>query len=1077
MGGDGRVTHVTSTRQRPAAGALSTGAFALVLAALVLSLAFVAAPAVAAGTPKATVEASDVTASTAYLRGYISAGYDVAAETTETKWRMEYSTVGASGPWTEVPGGSGTISTAEANSSLSLEFGVHFTGLSAATKYYVRASAVSEEGSAESIVSSFSTASPPKATTFATHTLDGETIRALGFVNADGSTPTNELQTVTVGGGATGGTFKLCLEGHCTGAAGTGTITEGSTQITDLETSSGVFAYDEPVFGVGIPNGSFIEGKGTGAGGLPRLGLNQAATESRAGVALSAELAFIPHETSDEQNETSRIGDALDELPDIGGVSGTSNIFVRPGPAPDSYAVEFAGELAGRNLPQMTAEASGLTPSGTVTVATIEAGAPFPIHYHFEYVSQEQFELGGFAKAAASPEVSGSGIVGQDLPGLRAGETYHYRIVAISPAGTSTGSEQALTVPVPAPAAAPAPCPNEALRSGLSATLPDCRAYEQVTPAEKDGTEDIFHYGGALEAGPEIAEDGEHLMLHTVGVHWGDSSDPRQSSYFFERAPNGWQMTSARPAGEASPYAYLPVVFNANLTEIGVEIGWETTNLSHSPDLEFDVGPPGGPYTTVATIPRAEVNIDNAPGWAAESADGGKFILQTEDRKLAGRNTGTTAGNDLYEYSEGRLRQMNVLTDGEKISTCGASMAQFRDEHSKPITPNGSRVFFTDNCTHDLYMRVNGEETRDIGEYEPRAINQEGTKLLLEQGSGKEYGLFTYDTESGVATKLFSLGSPIGAEISEDFTTLYLSSGEPLTSEAPPATGTSDGVYRYDLATKEFHFVVQAVATGRGEVILAVSPDGRYVYIKGRSILGVGPAYARYDSAEKMVECITCASPFRPEGSSVADESTQGNVEESADGNFAFFDTTAALLPQDVDGEVAPEAGEDAEHESGQYSVSSDVYEWRNNGIDGCSHVQGCLSLITTGEGGYINILFGQGMVPSTNDIFFGTHESLVPQDADTAGDLYDARVDGGYPAPPPRPTECEGDACSTPFAPPNDLTPASITFHGPGDLTAEEQAPVVVRAKPKPKEKVEPKGKRRKSRKKAKKSDHRKGR
>ena len=252
-------------------GARSHGAFALIFSSLVLGLAFAAAPAVAAGTPKATVEADEVTASTAYLRGYISAGYGVAAETTETKWRMEYSTVGASGPWTDVPGGSGTISTAEANSSLHLEFGVHFTGLSAATKYYVRVSAVSEEGSAESIVSSFSTVSPPTVTTFATHTLDGETVRAMGFVKA-GGTPTNELQTVTVGGGATGGTFKLCMEGRCTGATGTGMITEGSTQITDLETSSGVFAYDEEVFGVGIPNGSFIEGKGTGAGGLPHAG-------------------------------------------------------------------------------------------------------------------------------------------------------------------------------------------------------------------------------------------------------------------------------------------------------------------------------------------------------------------------------------------------------------------------------------------------------------------------------------------------------------------------------------------------------------------------------------------------------------------------------------------------------------------------------------------------------------------------------------------------------------------------------------------------------------------------------------
>src|ERR1700734_1723296 len=38
-----------------------------------------------------------------------------------------------------------------------------------------------------------------------------------------------------------------------------------------------------------------------------------------------------------------------------------------------------------------------------------------------------------------------------------------------------------------APAAGAAACPNAQFRSGASEHLPDCRAYEQVSPVEKDG--------------------------------------------------------------------------------------------------------------------------------------------------------------------------------------------------------------------------------------------------------------------------------------------------------------------------------------------------------------------------------------------------------------------------------------------------------------------------------------------------------------------------------------------------------------------------------------------------------------
>ncbi len=911
-------------------------------------------------------EIKDVTATSANVGG----GFFT--RSSETHWRFEYAT-SKSGPWAEPSGAAGTVSAAETS-----ELGNHtratITGLSPHTTYYVRLVADNGNGSVISALSSFETLGPPAVTTLAVHSVDGENMRALGAVRA-AVQPVNDLQTITVGGGATGGTFTLMFNGETTSPIPLN-ATEGPVQ------------------------------------------------------------------------------EALEALPSIG----LHNVTVGKGKAGGGgpYFIEFVHAKGGVSVMQMTADASGLTPSGTVTVATDQNGYDYDTHYHFEYVTQKQFEESGFAQADSSPEVDlGAGsedeafatnIVGQDLPGLQPGAAYRYRLVATNTTPGDPvvdGGEQTLTVPTLAPEEAPTACPNEALRTGPSAKLPDCRAYEQITPTEKGGAQDIFHYGAALNQPPNIGVDGNHVRLESPGVQWGANPGPKQSNYFFTRAESGWQMTSPSPLGQAGPDYYAPSVFSADLTQIAVEVGWSTStsiaNQSHS--LEFDVGAPGGPYARVATIPRSEQSQ-----WVASSADGSKFVLQTQDRTLTGSSTGTTSGNDLYEYANGQLRQVNVLAGGAKISTCGATMAgsnQTSNMLEHGISADGSRVFFIDNCTHHLYLRANGAETQDIGEYVFLKSNPEGSKLLLEKSSAGAHKFFLYDTASASATLLFSTSEEIAAPAaSEDMTAIYFASREQLTSESPPASEETEDIYHYDLATKTLHFVVQA-ATSDSQVPMSVMPNGRYLYLGSDGVAGV-PGWQegysqeyRYDSKENTIQCIACASPLKLEGATLAKE-----TEASADGKYVFFDTVAALVPQDVDGEVAPETetiGEKVnvhpEHESGEYSVSSDVYEWRRNGVDGCAHIQGCLSLITTGRGGYLNMLFGPPIVSSGRDIFFTTHESLVSQDDDAAGDIYDARIDGGFPPPPPQLLECEGDACSTPFAAPNDLTPSTATFHGAGNV------------------------------------------
>jgi hypothetical protein len=999
-------------------------------------------------------------------------------------------------------------------------------------------------------IASFETAGPPAVRTFATHGLHGESIRLLGAVDP-ASLPTTEEQTITLEGAPTGGTFTLAFNGQSTGGTSTGTTTSGSStvaaiplapvkgtgnvlhpstcgtpagtasecsKVTGVTASVGRFRPGQAISGRGIAPGThihsveggtlvldgesveavsgaeltsgslspFVVGESIGGTGIPAgtniadvryaadftatLTLSANATVSAGNVAIKADLPY--------NADAPTVQRALE------GLESEPGLFVE-GSAGGPYTVWFQRE---GNQPQIEANASGLEPSGTITVATTQQGGESSdTHYHFEYVSQRQFEEGGFAKAVStSPVDLGSGVaftaVGVDLPGLTPGETYRYRVSATNtsavPNPVVDGEEQTLTVPAAAVPGVAEPCPNEAFRSGPSASLPDCRAYEQLTPIDKEGAQEPFHYAeSGIETSALAGEDGEHFMVNASATKWGAPPGGGQSPYFFSReAGKGWGMTAAGSQPEFGLNNLFPEVFDPRLTRFGFNSNFNTTGVA-SKDLQFMAGPPGGPYTSVATVPRNHVN-GSAAGWVAASSDFSKLILEVEDRKLLEVPTSTKSGYDLYEYSGGALRQVNV-----GIGTCGATVAHGREQgalhaiasSSNSVSADGRRVFFEaipgSNCSEPshLYVRVDGAETLDLGAVRFLAANETATKVLVEKTVGESHEALLYDAEATSTAHLFTLpgnhrlqDAELHVSAGADLNAVYFASSAALTPEAP----SGGGLYRYDIAARSLQFIIPG-SQGDSNVPLieSVSQDGRYAYFGAGELAGVpgggvvkegrevghrANQIYRYDSVANVVECVSCASSFNPEPRQPAFLSTReavpryrgalpGYAAVSANGDFAFFSTPAALVPQDVDGEIAIPADANVEGvselASDDTSPSSDVYEWRRSGVDGCVPVQGCLALITNGRGGHLNLLLGTAH--EGRDVFIWSRSQLLTQDQDTAGDVYDVRIGGGFPEAPPRPTECEGDACSTPPPAPNDATPSSFTFTGAGNLVS----------------------------------------
>ncbi len=930
----------------------------------------------------------DVRAVSARLSGVLN------PDGSRTLWWFEDESPLGSGMWQRVAGAEGEISLAQAEAlsyAGSVLVGADFTGLDGATSYKVRLSAKNEfEGVASEVVSSggtvFETEGSPTASTFAVHWLLGESLlRLLGSVNPKSSLTSSEQSIAAKGEPA--GSFTLTFDGETTG----------------------------PI-------------------------VYPASAES-------IRLALVD----------------LPDAPSVG-VEGAQG-----GP----YRIWFFGVDEGIAQPTIEVHDEGLS-GGTIEVLSVQAGGEsYRTDYTFQYVSDKEFEGNGWSKPqeTSSAEVAPGSTpqnVGAVVQGLIGGEKYRYRIVANSTIPvTVMGGEESLVAPLVPVVSEQQACSNEGFRTGLSAGLPDCRAYEQVTPVEKGGAQEPFHYRAGIESAVVAGEDGEHAVLEAPEVNYGgNGARAGGSPYLFSRVGGeGWLVTDGAPQPETGIESVVPQVYSSDLTRIAFESAYAPSKLSESSDVEYKIGPVGGPYVTVATVPREDlVEDDNqgiANGWVAANAGFSKLMLQTADRTLLGSTpTGTVSGPDLYEYTvQGGLQQLNVEeVDGETVTigSCGARMVNGQEDPegkhiaSSPysISSDGSRVFFeavpNDDCLggHDLYMRVDGSKTVNIGAYTFVAANADGTRLVLNNGKDELVG---YDS------------------MSETF-------------EAEPSEAIAE--------ERELSVLGIPVQFEPQEKDTFARPDYTYWKPQGGGEAGDLQVY-RYDRAEHTVECVSCVSSFDPEpaheaflqdveGLPEVDGGLPDYTAVSGNGDFAFFTTVAALVPQDVDGEVLPEfPGDPGEYVNvgGHVSPSTDVYEWRAGGVDGCGLVRGCLALITDGRGGYLNLLLGAA--DEGRDVFIYTRSNLVPEDHGSEGGLgegnvYDVRMGGGFAGPVPPSVECEGDACSTPPSAPADLTPSSLTFTGTGNFVGEQPKKTAVKSKKKVKKtkaKAKKKAKKRKGR------------
>jgi len=457
---------------------------------------------------------------------------------------------------------------------------------------------------------------------------------------------------------------------------------------------------------------------------------------------------------------------------------------------------------------------------------------------YFEYVDEATYqkdieELGeghGFDHATKTPDTGkgeepidfGAGeslkAVHVDISGLSPGTAYRFRIRAFDP-----------FLPDGRPG------PTGALRTYRpgEGSLPDNRAYELVSPAQKNSAEvAVPGVPGGLfnterSARINAASDSGEALTYTSWTSFGEAEGaPSTSQYLSKRTPGGWS------AENISPYGFLKAPLESPYRGFTADLGFGAFTVDQpalTPEaqegfenLYLRDNETGKVQALTIEEPQL-VNEGFCTGYAGSAADGSRAFFAAHG-SMAGTGALPGSGYNLYEWSGEGLALVSVLPDGtpappvklpvENIGKgngfggVGGNCTMDQGPIRNAISADGQTVFWRfggeyKGAKEPLFARIDGNETIQLD-----------AKPATSPGPGP-YG-----------------GGKFWAASADGAHAFFTAPGK-LTKDAKAA----GQLYRYDTVTRTLTDLTPGSVAPEIEGVIGASEDGSYAYFVAKGAL------------------------------------------------------------------------------------------------------------------------------------------------------------------------------------------------------------------------------------------------